>query len=96
MNFASIYLFADDAKIVKAIVNSMDELQVDSDLQAFSTWGDEWLIKLNALKCMSVRFGGEQSNDPHVYTVEGVTLHSSTSCRDLGVMVCSALTWSTH
>ena len=96
IEFASIYLFADDAKLLKAIASSMDELQVDNDLQAFNTWGNDWLVRLNALKCMSVRFGGGSSSDPHIYEVQGDVLQSTTSCRDLGVMVCSDLTWSAH
>ena len=96
IEFASIYLFADDAKLLKAIASSMDELQVDNDLQAFNTWGNDWLVRLNALKCMSVRFGGGGSSDPHIYELQGDALQSTTTCRDLGVTVCSDLTWSAH
>lgn len=74
----------------------MDELLVEKDLQAFSNWGDDWLVKLNTLKCTSIRFGSGKFCDPHIYKISGEPLQSLTSSRDLGITVCSDLTWSSH
>lgn len=45
----SIYLFADDAKIVKSLDNDIDSRLVQDDLSAFSNWNTEWKILQNAM-----------------------------------------------
>ena len=54
--YCEIFLFADDAKLFRHILRDSDcflQLGIDSLKQ----WSDNWLLKLNILKCKTVSYG---------------------------------------
>jgi len=55
--FARIYLFADDAKLLKHVICDEDHKALQLGLNALQDWSNKWLLKLNILKCKTVFFG---------------------------------------
>ena len=45
------YLFADDVKIFKSIIESNSPQLLSSDLSSLNDWCDIWKLKLNERKC---------------------------------------------
>ena len=45
--YASIYLFADDAKIFKHVKTSADQLNLQQACNTISKWSEKWLLPLN-------------------------------------------------
>ena len=54
---SNIFLYADDAKILKRIDCRLDCLLLQRDIDSFASWCDLYLLKLNIFKCVYVRFG---------------------------------------
>ena len=50
------YLFADDVKIFKSIIESNSPLLLSSDLSSLNDWCDIWKLKLNERKCAHLCF----------------------------------------
>ena len=46
MDFA-IYLFADNAKVFKHIIDKVDNKRLESSIDALKEWSDHWVLKLN-------------------------------------------------
>ena len=62
------YLFADDAKLFKHIINQLDNIKLQSSINALQEWSDRWMLKLNLSKCKIVSFGREVNND-YMYSI---------------------------
>ena len=54
---SQLFLYADDAKIYKHILNQQDKDIIHNDLIKLKTWADNWLINLNIVKCKTVSYG---------------------------------------
>ena len=54
---SDIFLYANDAKILKRIDCRLDCLLLQRNIDSFATWCDLWQLKLNISKCAYVRFG---------------------------------------
>ena len=67
---------------------------MQTDINSINEWCKTWLMKLNANKCKVLHMG--KSNTNANYTINEVTLESSTSEKDLGVLISSDLKWSNH
>jgi len=91
-----IFLFADDAKLVKPITCSNDSLHLQNDLDALNGWSEQWKIFLNALKCALLHFSLKKQDSPVTYEVNESTIKCCTTYRDLGILVNSTLSWSDH
>jgi hypothetical protein len=92
---SKIFLYADDVKILRRIDCRMDCLLFQQDLDAIATWCSTWQLKLNISKCIYIRFG--LAERPRIdYHISGILLPSSLSCKDLGVLFDSKLTFSEH
>ena len=58
------YSFADDTKLVKSILDSLDYDLMQDDLDV---WCEEWKIFLNAKKCSHMHFTLNKSGSCHNY-----------------------------
>jgi len=54
---SDIYLFADDAKLFRHIIQDSDKIALQKGVNALQEWTQEWFLKLNASKCMVMSFG---------------------------------------
>ena len=53
----TVPLFADDCIIYRPIRNKNDTDLLQSDLDAFDSWENTWLMQFNADKCFTMRTG---------------------------------------
>ncbi len=95
VRYSDVYLYADDAKLLKCINCRLDCVLFQHDIDAVAAWCASWQLKLNVSKCQSVRFG--LSVKPTVdYCILGVPLQKVLSTKDLGIIFDSKLTFSEH
>jgi hypothetical protein len=92
---SSIYLYADDAKLLKPISCRLDCFLFQQDLDALAAWCSTWQLSLNITKCLYIRFG--LANKPSFdYTLSDIKLLKVTTTSDLGVIFDSKLDFSAH
>ena len=95
---SSIKLFADDAKVFKAITEEESCTQLQADLNRLQEWANTWQLRFNASKCQSMHLG--RGNTKHDYTMNPgsnlQTLEETTCEKDLGVYIDNVLKFSTH
>ena len=92
---SSIFLYADDAKLLKRIDCRLDCILFQRDIDALSAWCNIWQLRLNISKCMCVRYG-LVDRPRFTYSIAGVVLQNVFSANDLGVLFDSKLTFSEH
>ncbi len=92
---SDIFLFADDAKIIKRIDSRLDCVLFQRDIDAIAVWCNLWQLKLNVPKCVSLRFGLVNRPDWN-YSMSGVPLPKALSTKDLGVIFDSKLSFTEH
>ena len=90
-----IKLYADDIKIYLEIDCDCDILQLQNDINLLSTWSNTWQLSLAVGKCFHLRLGLTHFTQ-HVYTVNNTVISNVDELRDLGVLVDSRLTFSSH
>jgi hypothetical protein len=97
---ASIYLFADDAKMFKYITKPEDSADLQNCCNYLQKWTDRWLMKLNIDKCKVLSIGREGNVVKYSYglnTVSGFKeLEQVSSIKDLGIIVDNHLTFAEH
>ena len=90
------YLFADDTKCCKTIFLQSDSSLLQHDLNSLSRFQDNSL-PFNASKCCVLHFTNRTVSPVHgSYYLDSVQLHNTNSCRDLGVLFSSDLSWCSH
>ena len=65
---ADIYLFADDAKIIKHINTPEDKNKLQKRCNRLQEWSERWLLKLNINKCMVLRIAIRDVESEYKYT----------------------------
>ena len=93
---SSVYLFADDTKISKVIRNLSDSLDLQSDTDSLLRWCSWWNMSIHSGKCVAIRFGHSIKDSPSYSTNNNTSIQSSTNHRDLGLILSSDLSWSSH
>ena len=88
-----VLMFADDTKLLQKVVNECDRLRMQEELGNVMQWSSMWKLDFNELKCVVLSFGRSQAEN---YTMREEHLACSSSCKDLGVTVCTDLSWSQH
>jgi hypothetical protein len=87
-------LFADDVKIY-VIISDIDSInQLQDSLFAICRWAAEWQLNISINKCAVLHLG--RNNLTYDYSLDGVTLPNVREMRDLGVLVNSNLSFSSH
>ena len=95
ISYSTIFLYADDAKLLKPITCLSDCIHLQNDLDSFAAWCSLWQLKLNIAKCLWSRFG--QANKPiFSYSISGTELKRVNAVNDLGVTFDSKLDFSAH
>ena len=91
-----LYLYADDAKVMKPIYNLTDCDKLQQSLDSIVAWSKKWGLTFNPTKCKSVSFSRKKNPIQYNYNMSGTTIDSETSFSDLGVLVDTKLEWSEH
>ena len=90
-------LFADDAKIFRAIACKEDSLKLQDDIARLEEWSDKWLLKFHPDKCHLLTLGKiENIMYCHRYQVGGTEIDHTFEEKDLGVVIDSELTFADH
>ena len=87
-------LFADDAKIFKAIESFHDVSIIQEDINKLLHWSIIWQLPLIVGKCKSVHYG--KNNPNHTYTMDNKELTSDDKEKDVGIMFDSSLQFRSH
>ena len=91
------YLFANDVKIFKSIIESNSPQLLSSDLASLNDWCDTWKLKLNERKCAHLCFSfSRRSTAMNEYAVGDSVIVSAHEQKDLGVIVTDNLSWGCH
>ena len=91
--FSSISLYADDAKLYRRIATINDALILQSDLDALFAWSQLWKLNFNIKKCLQLSICRSLKVN-YVYLLDHNVLERVEYINDLGVTVCSNLSWS--
>ena len=90
-------LFADDAKIFRAISCKEDSLRLQDDIIKLEEWSDLWLLKFHPDKCHLLTLGKlENIMHCHRYKVGGEEIEHTFEEKDLGVVMDSELAFAEH
>ena len=89
------FLFADDKKCVKSIVSDNDRCQFQEDLSNLNSWSQRWHLHFNSSKFRLIQFhlNNASFSNTHSYIINGQTIESSTSQKDLGILLTDTLNW---
>ena len=91
------FLFADDTKMFRAILNLLDIQVVQEDIHKLVEWSDKWLLKFHPDKCIHMTIGlNKNMNFYYHYDMDGHVLKKSTCEKDIGVHVDNNLNFKEH
>ena len=91
---SSIYIYADDTKLVKRIANAKDQADLQSDLDHLVIWCKDWNLSLNLDKCVYLHFG--KTIPDTQYNLDSKLILTRDSHKDLGVTIQNSLSWDKH
>jgi hypothetical protein len=86
-------LFADDCVIYRKIINNEDIEKLQRDLDRLAA---ENVMKINPSKSKAVCFTRARVKDPLNYTLGDQLIPEASSCKYLGIILCSDLSWADH
>jgi hypothetical protein len=86
--------FADDVKLYKAVKAPSDSVALQSTLHYVKDWSELWQLPINATKCSTFHIG--RKNENYHYTLNDITLESTTLIKDLGIWFSLDLKSSYH
>ncbi len=86
---SSIYIYADDTKLVKRIANAKDQADLQSDLDHLVIWCKDWNLSLNLDKCVYLHFG--KTIPDKQYNLDSKLILTRDSHKDLGVTIQNSL-----
>ena len=92
---SQLLMFADDTKCFSGISSALDPITLH-DLNAITSWCTVNKLSLNEAKCVYLRFFPHLTSCEHSYTLNNRPIQSSNSHRDLGVILTSDLSFSSH
>jgi len=87
-------LFADDCVIYRKIINNADMKKLQKDLDRLGEWAVENALKINPSKIKAVRFMRATVKDPLNYSLMGTLIPEASSCKYLGIILRSNLSWA--
>ena len=89
-------MYADDIKLFHRVSCPADTRALQADLDNLAAWSDTWRLKLNPSKCSVISFTLRRSPVLADYTLNGAVLKRRYETRDLGIILDSKLTFSSH
>ena len=87
-------LFADDAKVFRAIESIEDISMIQSDINKLLNWSTIWQLPLNITKCKCVHYG--KNNKQHKYQIGNSDLAEDQQEKDVGVLFDQTLEFRKH
>lgn len=95
---SNLLLFADDLKVFRKINDHEDARALQVDIDTISNWCDLNGLELNIKKCNNITFTRKSQATTHqyLYKLNGTTLSRVSSCRDLGIIFDSKLSFELH
>ena len=96
---SKVYLFADDTKMYREIINTMDCQQLQSDIDSLEILSRKWQLQFHPDKCKVMTVGRSKLLSNYTMTQrDGSTkpLDKSRLERDLGIMVDDGLAFWEH
>ena len=97
---SSLYMFADDTKLFRAIASTSDRDTIQCDINEMNKWSDLWQMSYHPGKCHVLRLGKRPVEDLHdlynSYELGGQTLDVVDSEKDLGVIIDASLSFEKH
>ena len=98
---SSIYMYADDTKIFRAVSGDTDTAQLQADLDAAVAWSLRWQLQFNETKCKVMEIAGKKKDKVNRTYLMGdgdniVELENSDEERDLGILVDRTLSFNGH
>ena len=87
-------LFADDAKIFRAIASADDINILQEDINKLLKWSVDWQLPLNVSKCKCMHYGNKNLN--HSYTMGDTPLATDSTEKDVGVTFDTSLEFRMH
>ena len=81
--------FADDTKVGRKIQTVLDSENLQNDLNMLLEWSKNWKMQFNEDKCKVIHFG--KKNPCFNYSMNGISLESMDSEKDVGVMIHNSL-----
>jgi len=90
---STIRLFADDCVIYRKIINNEDIDKLQKDLDRLGEWAVENAMKINPSKSKAVHFMRVRVKDPQSYLLMDTLIPEASSCKFLGIILCSNLSW---
>ena len=89
-------MYADDVKLYRRVRTTSDCEQLQSDLDNLSRWSADWRLRLNPSKCRAFTSSLKTFPVQHAYSIDGSVLERVSEVRDLGVIIDTKLTFSSH
>jgi hypothetical protein len=91
---STIRLFADDYVIYRKITNKEDIEILQKDVDRLGGWAVENTMKINPSKSKAVRFARVRVKDPPNYSLIDTLIPEASSCKYLGIILRSNLSWA--
>jgi len=84
-----VYKFADDTKVLAQVHSDAEPTKLQEDLGKLTEWAKKWQMSFNTKKCKVMHVG--RTNQKFTHVMDGQTLDTVDSEKDLGVMISSDL-----
>src|SRR5438132_419044 len=91
-----MFVFADDAKCFSCIKSYLDCEMLQATLIAIEKWSNEWQLPLALNKCQVISFYGRIAHISFQYSLLNYPLSRVDTITDLGVILTSDLSFTTH
>jgi hypothetical protein len=91
---STIWLFAVDFIIDREVKNNNDKENLQTDLKGLGKRAVENVMKINPTKSGVVCFTRARVKEPLNYTLGGTVIPEASSCKYLGIILRSDLSWS--
>jgi len=91
---STIRLFADDCVIYRKIINNANTEKFQKDLDRLGEWAVENAMKTDPSKSKAIRFTRARIKDPLNYSLMGTLIPEASSCKYLGTILRSDLSWA--
>lgn len=91
-----LQLFADDAKLYSNISINDGTVSLQQSLIKLSQWARDWQLTINTSKCLVISVATHPKPVHDVYYIDDSPVPRQNSTIDLGVTICSDLSFETH
>lgn len=93
---SSVWNFADDKRIAQVINGPNDAANLQSSIDHFLQWCDKNGLAVNTMKCKIVTFSMKKVTIHSDYYINGEKVPRTETIRDLGVLLDSKLSFTSH